>query len=455
MSTRIRQKNRWESYKAILALAIPIIIQNLFSAAVSSADVIMLNSVGQSAVSASSLAVQYTNVLYMIFYGLGTGSTMLCAQYWGKKDLRAIAKVEGIALRFALGFSILVAVPAAAIPETMMRLFTEDQELICLGGQYLRIISISYLCWGVSEIYLSVLRSIERVRISMLLNVTALLLNIILNAVFVFGLFGAPKMGIRGVALATSTSRAVQLIASLVVSAFSKDVKLQFRLMFEKSGVLLKDFVRLSLPALGNDVIWSVAFSMYSVIMGHMGSDVVAANSLVVVVRNFSTVFCFAIASAGGIYIGKRIGANEIEEAKEDARKTLKLTVFTGIIGGVIILIVSPFVIHFATFNETAMGYLKIMLLINVYYIMGGAVNTTLIAGVFRAGGDSRFGFICDIIDMWVYAVPLGFFAAFVLKLPPMVVYFLLCTDEFVKWPWVIKHYRNMKWLKNITRDEI
>ena len=128
---------------------------------------------------------------------------------------------------------------------------------------------------------------------------------------------------------------------------------------------------------------------------------------------------------------------------------------FTGIIGGVIILIVSPFVIHFATFNETAMGYLKIMLLINVYYIMGGAVNTTLIAGVFRAGGDSRFGFICDTIDMWVYAVPLGFFAAFVLKLPPMVVYFLLCTDEFVKWPWVIKHYRSMKWLKNITRDEI
>ena len=137
MCTRIRQKNRWESYKAILALAIPIIIQNLFSAAVSSADVIMLNSVGQSAVSASSLAVQYTNVLYMIFYGLGTGSTMLCAQYWGKKDLRAIAKVEGIALRFALGFSILFAVPAAAIPETMMRLFTEDQELICLGGQVL------------------------------------------------------------------------------------------------------------------------------------------------------------------------------------------------------------------------------------------------------------------------------------------------------------------------------
>ncbi len=392
----------------------------------------------------------------MIFYGLGTGSTMLCAQYWGKKDLRAIAKVEGIALRFALGFSILFAVPAAAIPETMMRFFTEDQELICLGGQYLRIISISYLCWGVSEIYLSVLRSIERVRISMLLNVTALLLNIILNAVFVFGLFGAPKMGIRGVALATSTSRAVQLIASLVVSAFSKDVKLQFRLMFEKSGVLLKDFVRLSLPALGNDVIWSVAFSMYSVIMGHMGSDVVAANSLVVVVRNFSTVFCFAIASAGGINIGKRIGANEIEEAKEDARKTLKLTVFTGIIGGVLILIVSPFVIHFATFNEDGYGLSENHASHQCVLHHGrsceyDADRRSFFGRAATAGSVlSAIPSICGF-----YAVPLGFFAAFVLKLPPMVVYFLLCTDEFVKWPWVIKHYRSMKWLKNITRDEI
>ena len=452
-------KKHWaeerQAYGKILRLSLPIIIQNLFSAAVSSMDVIMLNSVGQSAISAVSLAVQYTNILFMVYYGLGTGASILCAQYWGKGDLKAIDRVEGIALRFSVGISILFALPAACVPRLMMTLFTKDQELISIGASYLQLISISYLCWGFSETFLSVLRSVERVKISTILNVSALILNIFLNAVFVFGWFGAPKMGARGVALATSVSRAVQLAACFAVSSVSPNVRLRPLAMFEKSGVLMKDFVRLSLPALGNDIIWSVGFSMYSVIMGHMGTDIVAANSLVVVVRNFSTVFCFGIASASGIYVGKEIGANQLEEARRDGSRSMRLTVASALIGGLVVVAVRPFVLQYASLSETAMGYLNFMLWINTYYIMGAAVNTTLIAGLFRAGGDSRFGFICDTIDMWVYAVPMGFFAAFVLKLPPMAVYFLLCTDEFVKWPWVLKHYRSGKWIKNITRDEI
>jgi putative MATE family efflux protein len=449
------KSDRWLAYSRILRLSLPIIIQNLFSAAISSMDVIMLNSVGQSSISAVSLAVQYSNVLYMVFYGLGTGATMLCAQYWGKGDLHAIDKVEGIALRFAVAASILFALPAACIPRLMMRLFTNDEELIAIGSSYLRIVSVSYLCWGFSEVFLSILRSVERVRISTVLNVSALLLNIFLNAVFIYGWFGAPKMGASGVALATSISRLVQLAACFWVSSISKDVHLRPLAMFEKSGVLLQDFIRLSLPAMGNDIIWSVAFSMYSVIMGHMGSDVVAANSLVVVVRNFGTSLCFGIASAAGICVGKEIGANHLEEARKEGSRSLKLTVAAGVIGGLLVLAVRPFVLHYASLSETAMGYLNIMLLINTYYIMGAAVNTTMICGLFRAGGDSRFGFICDTIDMWCYAVPLGFLAAFVLHLPPMVVYFLLCTDEFVKWPWVISHYRSGKWIRNITRDQV
>ena len=199
----------------------------------------------------------------------------------------------------------------------------------------------------------------------------------------------------------------------------------------------------------------SVAFSMYSVILGHLGSDAVAANSFVVVVRNFGTVLCFGTASAGGILLGNVMGAGNMEHARDYASKLMKLTVITGAIGGALVLAVTPFVLYFADLSDTAMHYLKYMLLINTYYIMGTAVNTTLIAGVFRAGGDSRFGLICDTIDMWCYAVPLGFIAAFVFKLPVLVVYFLLCTDEFVKWPWVIKHYRSGKWLKNITRERL
>lgn len=211
----------------------------------------------------------------------------------------------------------------------------------------------------------------------------------------------------------------------------------------------------MSLPALGNDLSWSVAFSMYSVILGHLGTDAVAANSLVTVVRNIGSVFCFAIASAGTILLGQIMGKGDLEKSRRYASRMLKLTVITGALGGLIVLAITPFVMKFASLNDTAMHYLKYMLLINTYYIMGSAVNTALIAGVFRAGGDTKFGLICDTVDMWVYAVPLGFFAAFVLKLPVLWVYFLLCTDEFVKWPWVFHHYRKGEWAKNITREDI
>ena len=452
----MKQKTiRFRDYRAIFHLALPIMIQNLFSAAISSVDVLMLNSVGQSAISSVSLAVQYSNILFSVYYGLGTGATMLCAQYWGKGDLRAIEKVEGIALRFSVLISSLFAFPAMLVPELMMKVFTNDPELIGLGAEYLRIVSISYLCWSVSDIYLSVLRSIERVKTSTALNVGALLLNIVLNAVFVLGLFGSPKMGVRGVALATTLSRLTQLVACFLVSAASGDIKIHLGNIFRKGGVLMQDFIRLSLPALGNDIVWGVAFSMYSVIMGHMGTDMVAANSISAVVRNFGCVMCFGIASASGIYVGKEIGAGHLEDAEKGGVLSLRLTVAAGALGGLLVGLATPLILRFASVSDTAAGYLKIMLLINTYYIMGAAVNTTLIAGLFRAGGDSRFGLICDTIDMWVYAVPLGFLAAFVFKLPPMVVYFLLCTDEFVKWPWVLSHYRSKKWLNNITRENV
>ena len=291
--------------------------------------------------------------------------------------------------------------------------------------------------------------------VSTAMNVLAFSLNILLNAVFIFGLFGAPQLGAMGVAIATSLSRLIELGACFAVSFLSKDIKLDFRYLFARNQTLFSDFVKLSLPALGNDISWSVAFSMYSVILGHLGTDVVAANSFVIVVRNFGTILCFGMASAGGILLGNIIGENKLEDARAGAKKLMKLTVATGALGGLIILAATPFVMKYAALSEQSMHYLKYMLLINTYYVMGAAVNTTLIAGVFRAGGDSRFGFICDTIDMWCYAVPLGFLAAFVFKLPVMWVYFLLCTDEFVKWPWVIKHYRSGKWLHNITRDNL
>lgn len=440
-------------YSQMGKLLLPIVLQNLLNAVVSSADVVMLNFVGESSIAAVSLATQYTTVLMMVFYGLGTGATMLCAQYFGKGDMRAIETVQGIALRFSMLLALLFAGMSAVFPELMMRLFTPEEHLIALGAKYLRIMSISYLCWSVTEVYISVLRSIGRVAVGTALNSFAAVLNIILNAVFIFG----TDLGVQGVAIATSTSRLLELLLCFAVSARSKDIKLRFRYLFVRNKLLFRDFLRLSIPAMANDVVWSVGFSMYSVILGHLGEAAVAANSLASVVRNFGTVLCFGIASAGGVLLGQIIGNDRMDEARDGAKKTVKLTVLASIAGGLLILASIPFVLMYAnrSFSDMAKQYLTTMMLINCYYVVGQAVNTTIIAGIFRAGGDSRFGLICDFIDMWIYAVPIGFIAAFWLKLPVVWVYFILCTDEFVKWPWVIKRYRSGKWLKNITRDDL
>lgn len=442
-------------YKKTFTILLPIVFQNLLSSAVSSADVVMLNYVGQSSLSAVSLATQFSSILFIAFYGLGTGLTMLAAQYWGKGDVAAIEKIEGIALRFAIAVGALFMMGSFLVPELMMKIYTNDPELIRLGASYLRVVAVSNLFWAIGDIYLATLRSIGRVTVSTVISSITLATNVALNAVFIFGLFGAPKLGVVGVALATAISRLLEMVMCYCVSAHSKNVKLRLRRMFEKNPVLMKDFVKMALPAIGNDVSWGLAFSMYSVIMGHLGSDVVAANSIVVVVRNFGTVLCYGFASASGIIVGQMLGENHLEEAKKAGKRFLAMSVGAGVIGGLFVFAAIPFVMAHADLTETARDYLKFMLYLNTYYISGTAVNTTLIAGLFRAGGDSKFGLICDTVDMWCYAVPLGLLSAFVFKFPVKVVYFLLLTDEFVKWPWVFKNFFSYKWVRNITREKV
>lgn len=367
----------------LLRLAVPIVLQNLVTTAVSSADVIMLGFVSQDALAAGSLASQIMFILNLVYSGISSGVIMLAAQYWGKQDTLTI----------------------------------------------------------------------ERVIFATAANASALLLNILLNAVFIFGLLGAPKMGIAGVALATTIARGIEFVICMLDALKFKTIRFRPSTIFERHKLLFADFMKYSLPAFGNEVSWGLAFSMYSVIMGHLGSDIVAANAVVVVARNLGTVACFGIANAGAILLGKSIGAGRMETVKADASKFCKITFISGMIGGIFIFLLRPLFMNMADLTATAQGYLNIMLFINMYYVLGQAMNTAVICGVFRSGGDSKWGFICDTIDMWGYAVPMGFFTAFVLKLPPMWVYFIICTDEFVKIPFVYKHYKSYKWLKNITRE--
>ena len=438
-------------FKRIFVITLPIVIQNLLDAAVNMADVVMMDAVSQASMSAVSLASQVGSIIFMFLYGIGTGMTMMGSQYWGKGDISAIEKAQGIAVRYALLIGGLAMAACLLIPETLMSIFTPDPELIRLGAEYLRIWSVMIIPWSVATIYLSSLRATGRVTICTGVEVMALLLNVALNALFLF----AFRLDVAGVAMATVLSRLIELVVCFIISARSKTVKLRLRSVTERHRLLEKDFARMCLPAIGNDLAWGIAFSLYSAILGHLSSDAVAANAIVGVIRNFGCVFCYGLGSATGIILGQILGAGEREEAIRTSRILLRLTVIAGAVGGLLIMATIPIIVPLANLTDQAREYLRIMLWINVFYIMGTAINTALIAGVFRAGGDTRFGFRCDAIDMWCWALPVGFIAAFVLKWPVMIVYLLLCTDEFVKWPWVFKHYYSNKWAVNITRNDV
>ena len=439
-------------YKDLRNVVQPMAIQNLISSAVNSADVIMLGYIGQTAIAASSLAGNVAFILFMISTGLSSGLVMLGAQYWGKKDTESIKTLLGIGLRICCSVEILVALVAAFYPRILMLIFTKDPALIAEGCRYLRAASFSYVCLSFSQMYQAGFKSIERVKIVTITSTTSLFLNIGLNAVFIFGLLGMPKLGITGVGIATSIARFIEMLICFIYAGRQKDVHFSISCIFRRNKLLTRDFIRFSLPAVGNELVWGAAFAMYSVIMGHLGEDIVAANSVVNTVRQLGSVLCFGMAYGGAIVVGKSMGAGDMAVAERNASRLARITILSGVLGAILLLCMYPLLPYIARLNETAAHYRNVLLFINALSLIGAAINTVLICGIFRAGGDANFGFLTDTIIMWGLSVPLGLISAFVLKLPPLWVYFILYLDEYEKMPFVIHHYFKKGWLRNITR---
>ena len=439
--------------KSLFILVIPIVIQNLITSAVSMADVIMLGRVDQTSLSASSLAAQVQFLLNIVYFGLDSALTILASQYWGKKDTKVISKILGIGLIICMSLSILATVLALFVPEGVIAIWTDDVELRKAGAEYLRYVAASYFFAGISRPYLSIMKSCERVKLSMAVSMVTMGLNVLLNAILIFGLFGVPAMGIIGAALATSISRGIELVICLVDFFKQKIIPKALGNMFNIPRVLLSDFVRNSLPALMNDALWGLAFNMNSIIMGHLGSDIVAANSVVTVARDLVTTVGFGISAAAAILLGKEIGSGDLKLARSDASSILKVSFIASILQGIVLFIAMPYIPNLVKISDTAKNYLTIMLLISTVYQVGQIINTVLIASLFRCGGNSKYGLKLDIISMWGVAVPLGLISAFVLKLPPIIVYAITCTDEFIKMPFAIHHYKKGNWINNLTRE--
>ncbi len=439
-------------YKLVFSLVVPMALQNLINVAVTSADVVMLGRVGETVLSGSSLAGQWQFILTLLYFGLTSGAAVLTAQYWGKKDTRTIEKVIGIAMRFSLiaGFLFLAAV--WIMPEQIMMIFTPEAPVIAEGVKYLKIVSFSYVFMAITTVYLNIMRSVERVVISTIVYLTSLLVNIGINAVLIFGLLGFPAMGIEGAAIGTLIARFVELMIVVVYANRNKVIRFRPRDLFIRDPLLFRDFLRYSIPVTLNELMWGAGSSMNAVVLGHLGSPAVAANSVAQVARQLATVIAFGIANAAAILIGKAIGEENYDRAKDYAKRLVKVTLVTGLAGAAVVLIARPIVLSVMNLTPLAKDYLSFMMIVMSYFVFCQAYNTTMVVGIFRSGGDTKFGLFLDVSSMWGCSILLGAIAAFVLGWDVKLVYVLLMSDEIIKIPFTTWRYKSMKWMRNVTR---
>lgn len=435
--------------KEIVRLALPIALQQFMTALVGACDAIMLGKLSQDAMSAVSLATQVTFVFNLFMFAFMAGENMFVAQYYGKGDYTGISQVFSLVTKICGCIAVIFLAGTLFFPEQLMRILTNEETLIVLGSEYLRVIGISYVFSGIAQTFLAIMKNCGAVNMSTLINGVMVILNIALNAVFIFGLSGFPKMGIKGAALATVLATVVQFLWSVgYVLCRIRAVKFSLRSCEKK---LFGRFWQKAVPLLINNLAWGIGFSMYSVIMGHLGTDAVAANGIANISKNLVVCFCLGLGNAGSIIVGNRLGADRLQEAKEVGETLTKTAIIAGIVSGFVLIALSPFITKMVDLTPTARGYLQKMLLISSYYIAGKSVNCMTIGGIFAAGGDSKFGMLCDSVTLWCIIVPLGCICAFILKLPVMVVYFVLNLDEIIKLPVVYKHYKKYKWIKNLT----
>ena len=446
--------DRKEFYGKLKKLTLPIAFQSLMLASVAAADALMLGRVAQDQMTAVSLATQIQFVQNMFIMSVTAAGAILGAQYWGKGDRETLRKLFNMMLRWSGLISLLFFAACEFAPEMLMRLFSHDDPIIAIGSGYLRIAGFSYLMTGVSQCYLTAMKVTDHVGPCAWISSSAVVLNILLNAVFIFGLLGAPEMEARGAALATTLARAAELGLCLILSAGEKYIRPAWNRLFERQKELAGDFRRQCLPLLGGGLFWGVGFTSYTAIMGHMGTDAAAANSVAAVVRDLICCVCNGVGSAAGIMVGNELGAGRLEKGKAYGVRLKNLSYGIGFASTAVVLALTPLVVRMVILTEEAQSYLTGMMIIMAVYMIGRSVNTVTINGVLDGGGDTVFDMYSLAVCMWGIAIPLALLGAFVFRWPVLLVYACTCLDEVGKIPWVMYRFRKYKWVQNLTRDQ-
>ena len=455
-------------YSKLLSIAVPTTLQSLITFTVNIADTVMVGSLGEYSIAGVALGNQFSFLYQITCFGIAGGMGVLTAQFWGKEDREAMGAGLSIILKIAFVVGLLFVITTAFFPLSIMTVYTTDPTVRAEGASYLRLLSLAYLFTGMTTMMSSILRTAGVVKLTLFTNCIALVVNISLNWILIFGRFGAPRMGVAGAALATTICRIVEF-AIIAIFLLKIDDKIRFRLrmLLHWDKDIFRNYIKNGVPVIVSDILLAVGNNMTSIVLGRMGAVVTSATSIANTINQVTSVFLMGVANAAGIITGNTVGAGRYKEAKEYGKTFLALTVVVSIFAIGLILLIKGFIFKPFTIGGNVVKVFNVgeeteNLAGQIIYTLAAmsvfmTLSNVLTKGILRSGGDTRFLMVADVIFLWLVSIPLGFLTGLYLKWAPYLVFFFLRIDEVIKSIWCLFRFNSGKWIRNVAvrGDEI
>ncbi len=438
--------------RELLVIAIPISFQQLINASLNMIDVIMVGQLGETSIAAMGLSNQVFFVLILILFGATSGMAIFTAQFWGKQEIEPIRKVLGMSLLISTAVAFLFTLAATLIPETILRFYTEEAEVISLGSSYLRIVGFTYIPVAIATAYIAVLRSLQLIRLTVIATISALVFKTILGYGLIFGIGGLPALGVRGAAIGTASGWTLELVLLLILIYAQKTPLAANPLTFFSFDLSFFKRVLLTvLPAVANEMFWSLGITTYNAIYAHIGTDSIAAINVNATIEELGFVVFLGLGNACAVLVGNRIGAGQKHEAYEIVRRVVILGIGFAISVGVIIVILRGAVVGLYDLSPSGENNVRWLLLVMAGTLWIRVFNFSTFIGALRAGGDTRFALLMEICSIWLIGVPAAYVGAFVLHLPVYLVYLMVMLEEVAKAFVSGWRFKSRKWIHDLV----
>ena len=443
--------------REMLTIAVPISLQQLINASLNLIDVLMVGQLGETSIAGIGLSNQLFFVFILLLFGLTSGMSIFTAQFWGKREIEPIRKVLGMSILTASFIAVIFTVAATVFTRSVLGLFTNDTNVIEIGSQYLGIVGFSYIAVALATAYIAALRSIQLVKITVIASVAALIFKTTLGYSLIFGHFGLPALGVRGAAIGTASGWTLELIL-LLIFIYTQKTPLAANPLsfFTFEFSFFQRVLRTTLPAVANELFWSVGIATYNGIYAHIGTEAIAAINVNATIEELGFVVFMGLGNACAVMVGNRIGAGKKDEAHEIVRRLILLSVISAWLVGLAVFIVRDVVIGWYNLSPAGIHNVRMLMLVMVCVLWIRMFNFITFIGALRAGGDTLFALVMEICSIWLIGVPAAYIGAFILDLPVYIVYLMVGLEELAKAFVSFWRYRSRKWIHDVVNlDEL